>query len=291
MTWTGQPPTIAQDEAEAGSPLIFAWETAQNRIRFTRQILILLVCTAVGHVGSFYGLQALYTTPAALPPKPARITLLAPHSPGSRALERWLGMADPALAITTPGEPTGSQTFADLASSRYTPSFATPLDRNDGAGGTPAAALLGVFQAAALRAGSSERTPLEPDPLGPLPELISGSPSRSVLPPPARVSTLRLAAPLQQRLLPGIELPPIAAPPAPPPGKVAAPGALLQPTTLLLYVAADGGPPLVFLQTSSGQADADEVAQAYAVQLPFGTTSGEATWGEAVLFWGRDGSR
>lgn len=283
----------APADAEENSPLLFAWEPARNRRRIPRRLLVLLGISAFGHIGSFYGLQVLYTTPAALPPAPAQITLLPPRSSASQALEQWLAVADPALAISAPPAAPGFQALADLPVLRYVPSFAA-----NGAGrGTGLDSLLDELDAAATHKGTVTEA------IG-----SSAQASRNLFSPSAArkesarqeprsltadVSMLHLSASLQRRLGVRAGTLPLALPALTRTGETlpAAAAATLSPTVLLVYVSPEGGPSMVFLQNSSGRAEVDEAARDFLVQYFTTAPRGEGTWGEATVFWGRDAYR
>ncbi len=290
--------TDAQAEAEENPPLLFAWEPARNRRRIPRRLMVLLGISAFGHIGSFYGLQVLYTTPATLPPVPAQITLLPPHSPASRALEQWLLVADPALAISAPHAASGRQTLAELPALRYVPSFAADRAGNDARHGGGTDSLLDELDAAAASRRSSASDPTQGSAAGSRNSLRPPSVRRESAAPEARrvapnVSVLRLSASLQRRLGAQADSLPLELPsPARPNEPVAtAASTTLSPAVLLLYVPPEGGSLMVFLQNSSGRASLDEAARIFLEARFSATPPGEATWGEATVFWGRDAYR
>ncbi len=291
MTMAG----VESDRPSGEEPLIFAWEPARTRLRLARRPLILLLLSIGGHVGSFYGLQVLYTVPATLPPVPAQITVLPPGSAATAAVARWLDVADPALAITAPPAAAGrTAAAAGMPPLRYRPSFAEAA--GESAGTLPPAGLTELDAMAA-----QPRPEPGADALFSAPSAVAAGPPRDVVTPgpevapvlPAR-SAVRLSETLQRRLadpgaLPRFEWQPPARAVG---GNPRAPGVLLQPAVFLVGLPAGGGSPLVFRQSSSGQTSADESALTFLARLQFAPTAGdEVLWGEATVVWGRDAYR
>lgn len=225
-----------------------------------------------GHALGFYVLQAFYTPAGALPPTspPARLTLVPAGTPEAAALERWLAVADPALGADAT-LPRPESVLAALPPVPYVPSFqarspANPGDLGDlafaGRGPTPAGSVLPPRPVLPMRKSLPPAAP-PPDP-----------PHTRVVLPEA----------LRRRLPPG------QAPPFPPLSlPVTTLAELPRPTAFLVGARPEGGVPLVFRETSSGVAAADDAARAALENLPF-TPDERAplTWGRVTVFWGRE---
>lgn len=239
--------------------LVFAGSRPPRRLLI---LSLLLVLSALAHAVSFYILQVAYTPTVTLAPPPAEVTLLAPGSPENRALDRWLSITDPSLMTN----PTGAGRDLNALTFRYVPSYASappayrPLDLTPAV--TPPAAG-NIFSLAPL-------PPLKAPPRAP----------RAALP-----SSVALDASLAA----------LAPQPLPPVRKIlpaggSAPLKPLEPTGFLVGARADGGPPFIFRESSSGNAAADESARDYLRRLPLAPAGPAAPWGRATFFWGADGT-
>lgn len=240
---------------EPAPPLIFAARRPPRRLLI---LVSLLLLSALAHAISFYILQVAYTPTATLLPPPAEVTLLAPASPENLALNRWLAIADPALVTS----PSGGGRDLSLLTFRYVPSYASappayrPLDLTPPVAVPPPANIFG---------------------LAPLPAM--NVPPRPAPPsPPSGVSLEGSLAALAPRPLPPVKVSLAAAAGAQP----------LEPTVFLVGARPDGGAPLVFRESSSGNAAADESARNYLARLPFAPAGDSTAWGRASFFWGAD---
>ncbi|MBV9657455.1 MAG: hypothetical protein JO295_05030 [Verrucomicrobia bacterium] len=255
-------------------PSIFAWKIGQ-RSRWNRRLLWLLAFSLCGHVASFYLLQVLYTTPAALPPKAVRITLPIPGSAEGAALAEWLAVADPALAVTA-AQRSAAAVMAGLPVRNYT----APISFHD------RLAVVGPppnLTDDPVLSDWSEPT----RPFVRLPKLESAV-ARPQLALPPQTSVI-FAKSLQERISPGDAAPRLEmAALAKSPIKPLQP---LQPVVFLVGIRAEGGPPLVYQRVTSGVAAADEVARNALAQTPFvpaPSATDAILWGEARVQWGQD---
>ncbi len=230
----------------------------------------------LGHALGFYVLQAFYTPAGALPPTPppARWTLLPANAPEAAALDRWLAAADPALGAGA-ALPRPEKVLAALPPVPYVPSFQA---RSPLAG-------LGDLGGATGTAPPPLGSVLPPRPVLPPREGPSAAPAPEPVPPRTHVV---LPEVLRRRLPP-----PGGAPPFPALSLTRATLAELpRPATFLVGARPEGGQPLVFRETPSGIAAADEAARVYLETLPLTPDErAPVVWGRVTVFWGREAFR
>jgi hypothetical protein len=103
----------------ATSPLLFSWAPPHGQ---RRALTIFLLASVILHALCFYIFQIVYPPAVALPPVPARLSVISPDDPESVALLRWVEAEDPALASTTQ-RPAGYKAFP-MPKLEHIPSYA-----------------------------------------------------------------------------------------------------------------------------------------------------------------------
>lgn len=236
---------------EPAPSLVFEGRRPPRRLLI---LISLLVLSAIAHAVSFYILQVAYTPTVTLAPPPAEVTLLASNSAENRALDRWLSITDPALMTN----PAGAGHDLKALTFHYVPSYASA---------PPAYRSLDLTPAVKPPAAGNIFS------LAPLPAL--NVPAH--VPPASLPSGVLLDAALAAL-----------APQPLPPVKIGATVKPLERAIFLVGARAEGGPPLIFRESSSGNAAADEFARAYLARLALTPAGEPAPWGRATFFWGPD---
>lgn len=104
----------------AAPPLIFSWAPPRRR---ARALAFFLIASLLLHAFCFYLFQIVYATSVALPPAPARLSVITADDPESGGFLRWIEAEDPALATTTQ-KPPETKPIA-LPPLEHVPSYAT----------------------------------------------------------------------------------------------------------------------------------------------------------------------
>lgn len=261
MKTVGAAPAIEDDPG-----LVFQWE---RRSRARWRLVSLIALSLLAHAVGFYVLQVSYTPTGTQLPPPVQVMMARPERPDDppeiraqfRALSHWLAVTDPSLAIqpTPPGAGGNPGAFVQyLPSYKAAPPPFKPLD-------SPSA---------------GAAAPPRPRPPGPVPILSSHGPTRAAGPSPAtRVVLTGGIAPLVPIPLPAVVF-------ALPTG-----AKTLSPAVFLVGARPEGGAPLLFRETGSGEVSADDFAQDYLSRLrfqPSGRPDGAVIWGWAEFDWGRE---
>lgn len=275
--WWGRPRPAADGAHPTEDGLIFAPEP-----RASGTLAAMAGLSLLGHAVSFYLVQVFYVPAAALSPSPppVRWTVLPAGSPENAALQRWLDVVDPALAVGGP-EPAAAQVLAGLPPASYVPSY--EAGSSAGRGLPPVRLENPIPGSPGVTSGADPLTAWALPP-GPVPDAVRGqrpAGSRSADAP----GVVTFPENLRARLSPGTR--------APTPPRLAHPAAalaeLLRPATFLVGVGPEGGVPLVFREESTGAPAADDAARDTLRALRFTPAAGGVlTWGRVTFHWGRE---
>jgi hypothetical protein len=218
-------------------------------------LLGFILLSALVHAFGFFLFQTIYPAASRMNPPPPQVSLLAPGTPESDALLRWINSEDPALAA----EPTRAAPSPSLTDLPYVPSYQSP-------------------HAKPTMSPPQEAPLLWPDGINSVDLMKMTAPANAA---PAATTEpaatqLNFSAPLQTS------------------GAIPAFDALhesteataLQPARFLLGISDDGEVRYVFVQESSGDKDLDTDAAALLQQVKFQHAQEPLTWGFATFYWG-----
>lgn len=243
--------------AEGFTP-VFDWNAPRSR-KFA--LFIFISGSAALHALCFYVFQVIYPPIVALPPPPARVSVITPVSEEGRLLLRWIEAEDPALSSTTQRPP---EAGLSLPSPEHVPSY--------------------VNRKPALR----EPAPYQPDHRVP-----SSSPPAPV--PVSRSAPSAPVVPLPTELKFGTETNRFGAPAIPP--LRFAPSSKEPPQSAKFRVAIGrrGDVRYCFLENSSGDSGLDEQARHYLLLCRFSPSASDDAkaendflWTTATFEWGND---
>jgi hypothetical protein len=218
-------------------------------------LLGFILLSACVHAFGFFLFQTIYPASGRVGPPPVQVGLLAPGTPESDAILRWVNSEDPALAAQP-----GKAPIPNLMDLPYIPSYSAPharptmaaapeetLPSPDGASGLEL-----VKIAAAHPAGS-------PPPPAPERTALSFSGGLEVAGALPSFASLHEADPVE-----------------------------LQPARFLLGVSDQGEVRYVFLQERSGDKGLDASAGNLLEQVRFKGSAAPLTWGFATFYWGAE---
>ena len=233
--------------------LLFAWE---RPARFRWKFFLLLLLSAVVHLGTFFLFQIVYPPRVTIPPPAPEVSLLLPTTPENRALLRRLEAEDPALIAATPGS-----TPPALLPQKYLASYQTVRTQP---------------RTVAAEAADMRR-PSPKDPLAIIRSVaLPAQFASAALPPvPTRIEFSTALAGRAPSAMPAWNFTPRATAP-------------LEPATFLLGLTGRGEVRYIFPQHSSGDPALDQQAAAQLPRLDFQPAESPIAWGMATITWGDD---
>ena len=222
-------------------------------------LLGFILLSACVHAFAFFIFQIVYPPAVRAGPPPVQVGLLAPGTPETDAILRWIDSDDPALAA----EP-GHAPIPGLMTLPYIPSYAT-------------------VHARPAMAPSTEQPLPYPDGASGLDLVKMAASSPAASPPPSAPAetTLSFSGPLKDAAPESI--PSLAGLHEADLGELQPE---LQPARFLLGVSDRGEVRYVFLQDSSGDKTLDAGASRLLGQVRFRPSAASMTWGFATFFWG-----
>lgn len=233
--------------------LLFEWDRPP---RFRWKFLLLILLSAVVHVGTFFLFQIVYPPRVTIPPPAPEVSLLLPTSPENRALLRRIEAEDPALVASAP-----SATPPDLFKQKYLASYQTVRTQP---------------RTVAAEAAVT-RYPAPKDPLTIIRSIAQPAQLANVPLPPVP-TRIEFSAALSARA-------PSEIPPWTFTQKAATP---LEPAAFLIGITDRGEPRYIFQQRSSGDPQLDAQAAAQLPRIDFQHSDAPITWGIATITWGDD---
>jgi hypothetical protein len=231
----------------------FAWEIPRKLAVVLPGFLVL---SLLAHAATFFLFQIIYTGRVTIAAPPPSVSLLDPTRPEHQALLRLIEAEDPApvasvQAVVPPA----------LLELPYVPSYAT----------------VSTLPKMLAEPPITVQFPPPRDPIAIIRSAASAGPEPA-LKLPASTTRLSFSGALERRSL--VRTPQIAF-------KTHAPQPL-QPAGFLVGVTDRGEVRFVFLQSTSGDAVADEFAATHLTRLSFAPTEAAITWAHATFAWGDD---
>jgi hypothetical protein len=236
--------------------LIFNWE---KKLRMQPMLPVFFMVAVVFHALSFYLFRISYPPVVSMRPPSAEVRILLPDSPENAALLARIALDDPALPVR------GSNRYADLSESSLTVPY------------------VASFESRHIRPLNAPQGELEhrlPPAVKSLPvKRLTAQKAMETPRLPATGSTIQFDEALASF---ATALPPM-------PAYLKADGARgLARGEYLVAVDETGVVRSVFLQTSSGSKEADELGDAWLRRCLFQGGSASLRWGVASVRWGSD---
>ena len=236
--------------------LIFGWD---RPARFRWKFFLLILLSAVVHVGTFFLFQIVYPPRVTIPPPAPEVSLLLPTSPENRALLRRIEAEDPALIAATP-----SVTPPDLFQQQYLASYQTVRTQpRTVAAETPVIRYpaprdpLAIIRSAGQFAQTGQLADIAPPPVPTRIEFSAALTARAPAEMAAWNFTPRASSPLE-------------------------------PASFLIGITDRGEVRYIFQQHSSGDPKLDAQAAAQIPRLDFQSAENPIVWGIATVTWGDD---